>query len=86
MITLYNSWPTLDLHGLDRDYARILINEFVRDNYIQRNYNVIVVHGNGTGVIRKITQETLKSNKYVKSYKIDNFNSGSTIVELKRKD
>ncbi len=86
MITLYNSWPTLDLHGLDRDYAKILINEFVYDNYIQRNYNVIIVHGNGTGVIRKATQEALKNNKFVKSYKIDNFNSGSTIVEIRQKD
>lgn len=83
---LYNSWPTLDLHGMDRDYAKILINEFVNDNYIQKNYNIIIIHGNGTGIIKKVTQETLKHNKFVKSYKIDNFNSGSTIAELKRKN
>lgn len=83
---LYNSWPTLDLHGMDRDYAKILINEFVNDNYIQKNYNIIIIHGNGTGIIKKVTQETLKHNKFVESYKIDNFNSGSTIAELKRKN
>lgn len=82
-MTLYSSWPTLDLHGLDRDYAKILINEFVYDNYIQRNYNIIIIHGNGTGIIRKVTQETLKNNKFVQSYKVDNFNSGSTVVVLK---
>lgn len=86
MITLYNSWPTLDLHGLDRDYAKILINEFIYDNYVQKNCNVIIIHGNGTGIIRKATQETLKNNKFVKAYKIDNFNSGSTIVEIKQKN
>jgi dsDNA-specific endonuclease/ATPase MutS2 len=42
------------------------------------------VHGNGTGKIKKITQEVLKKNPYVESYKIDNFNSGMTIVLLRK--
>lgn len=86
MITLYNNLPQLDLHGIDRDYARILINDFIYDNYVQRNSKVIIVHGIGTGIVRKTTQETLKRNKYVVSYKIDNFNSGTTIVEIKQKN
>lgn len=85
MITLYSYLPQLDLHGLDRDCARILINEFIHDNYVQKNYKVIIIHGRGTGIIRRTTQETLKHNKYVASYKIDNFNDGATIVELKQK-
>lgn len=85
MITLYSNLPQLDLHGLDRDYARILINDFIRDNYIQKNYKVIIIHGIGTGIIRRTTQETLKHNKFVAAYKIDNFNNGATIVELKQK-
>lgn len=86
MITLYNNLPQLDLHGIDRDYARILINDFIYDNYVQKNSKVIIVHGIGTGIVRKTTQETLKRNKYVVSYKIDNFNSGTTIVEIKQKN
>ncbi len=85
MITLYNNLPQIDLHGIDRDYAKILINEFIYDNYVQKKTKIIIIHGIGTGIIRKTTQETLKHNKYVASYKIDNFNSGSTIVELKLK-
>ena len=77
--------PTLDLHGLDRDYARILINDFVKDNYIIKNKKVVIVHGNGSGIIKKTTQETLKKNKLVANYKIDNFNSGMTVVDLKEK-
>ena len=84
MITLYSNLPQLDLHGLDRDYARILINEFVYDCYRQKEKKAIIIHGIGTGIIRKTTQETLKCNKYVDSYKIDNFNSGSTIVIIKK--
>ena len=84
MITLYNNLPTLDLHGTDRDYARILINEFIKDNYKIKNDMVIIVHGIGTGIIRKITQNTLKRNNKVESYKIDNFNAGQTIVYIKK--
>ena len=83
MITLYNNLPTLDLHGVDRDYARILINEFIDDNYKINNNMVIIVHGIGSGIIRKTTQKTLKDNKKVTEYKIDNFNAGQTIVYIK---
>lgn len=84
MITLYKNCPTLDLHGMDRDYARILINDFIRDNYNIRSEIVVIVHGIGTGIIRKTTQDTLKKNRYVDSYKIDNFNPGETIVRLRK--
>ena len=84
MITLYSNLPTLDLHGLDRDYARILIQEFLEDNYKLRNEKVLIVHGIGTGIIRKATQETLRKSPLVESYKIDNFNVGTTIVILKK--
>ena len=84
MLTLYNNLPSIDLHGLDRDYARILINEFINDNYKMKNYKVIIVHGNGTGIIKKTTQETLRVNKLVEEYKIDNFNTGMTVVTLKK--
>ena len=82
MILLYSNLPTLDLHGYDRDYARIKINEFINDNYKMKNKKVIIIHGNGTGIIKRTTQQTLRKNKYVKSYKIDNFNDGQTVVEL----
>ena len=85
MKMLYNNLESLDLHGIDRDYAKILINEFIRDNYNIKNTKVIIIHGIGTGIIRKTTQEVLKRNKLVKEYKIDNFNPGTTIVEIVKK-
>ena len=85
MLTLYSNLPSIDLHGLDRDYARILINEFINDNYKMKNYKIIIVHGNGTGIIKKTTQETLRVNKLVEEYKIDNFNTGMTVVTLKKR-
>ena len=79
------SLPSIDLHGYDRDYARILINEFIDDQYKLKQENIIIVHGNGSGILKRMTQDVLKKNKYVKEYKIDNFNSGMTIVTLKRR-
>lgn len=84
MMRLYNNLPQLDLHGIDRDYARILINEFITDNYKLKKEKVIIIHGIGTGIIRKTSHEVLKRNNYVKSYKTDNFNAGTTIVILKK--
>ena len=83
MINIYSNLPSLDLHGLDREYARILINEFINDNYKIKNKKVIIIHGNGRGILKKTCQETLKKNSNVSEYKIDNFNTGTTIVTLK---
>ena len=84
MTILYKNAPTIDLHGYDRDYARIQINEFINDNYRMKNELIIIIHGNGSGILKKATQETLKNNKLVEDYKIDNFNAGQTIVTLKK--
>lgn len=78
----YDNLESLDLHGIDRDYARILINDFINDNYKMKNEKVVIIHGIGEGIIRKVTQETLRKNKLVKDFKIDNFNPGTTIVEI----
>ncbi len=84
MITLYSNLPSIDLHGLDREYSRILINDFIYDNYKIKNDKIIIIHGNGTGILKKTTQEVLRKNPYVINYKIDNFNSGMTIVSLRK--
>lgn len=86
MIPSYSYLPTLDLHGIDRDYARILINDFVRDHYNMKSHAIAIIHGIGSGVIRKTTQETLRKNKLVKEFKIDNFNPGMTIAVIINKD
>ena len=85
MIIFPNRYPSLDLHGSDRDYTKIQINDFIYDNYLIKNEKILVIHGNGSGIIKKVTQETLKKNKYVLEYKIDNFNSGMTVVTLKKR-
>lgn len=83
MMNLYSRCPTLDLHGFDRDYARIMINDFIRDCYIMKEKRVIIIHGVGSGILRKTTQQVLKHNNYVLDDRLDIFNGGQTIVDLK---
>ena len=78
-------YPKVDLHGYDRDSARMITNDFVNDNVMLGNETIIIIHGIGLGIVKKAAYEALKNNKYVLEYKSDNFNSGCTIVKLKIK-
>ena len=83
-VIFIDSLPTLDLHGFDSDYARLKINEFINDNKKMKNYNVVIVHGIGSGTIRRVTQDTLRKNKDVVDFKIFIGNVGCTIVQIKK--
>ena len=69
-----DSLPKLDLHGFDRDTARVAINDFINDNIKMGNEIITIVHGIGTGIIRETTIQTLKKSKYVEEFKNDYFN------------
>lgn len=75
--------PSLDLHGMDREITRILVNEFIRDHYKMKTERVVIIHGIGTGVLKKTVHEELQKNKLVESFYLDFFNIGTTIVTLK---
>lgn len=74
--------PSLDLHGLDRDISRVLINDFINDNYKMKNKFVVIIHGNGN-ILKKETGCVLKHNKLVNDYKLFLYNVGCTVVEIK---
>lgn len=80
----FSNMPSIDLHGMDREIARILVQEFIRDNYKMQNYELLIIHGIGSGILKKEIHELLRCNKQVEQYKLDNFNSGCTLVRLKR--
>lgn len=75
----------LDLHGETREIARILIEEFIRDSIKMGEEKVKIIHGIGTGVLKKEVQKVLKNNKNVEKSYIDFFNIGQTIVILNKK-
>lgn len=78
-----NRYPSIDLHGFDRDSARVAVNDFVDENVFLGKDTIVIIHGIGMGIIKKEVHDTLRLNKKVIEYKTDNFNSGCTIVKLK---
>lgn len=82
---MFNNIPKLDLHGETRDTARILINEFISDNIKLGNYKVLIIHGIGTGIIKKETHNVLRKDARIKKFYIDFFNIGCTVVEIDKK-
>lgn len=75
--------PKLDLHGFNRDMAKVAINDFVNDNIKMHNEIIVIVHGIGSGIIRKTTIDTLKINKRVLTFKSPYNNRGCMLVQLK---
>ena len=75
--------PSIDLHGYDRDSARVAIEDNIRINIRLKNEKFIIVHGVGDGILKKTTHEVLHKNKYVEEYAICYNNPGSTVVRLK---
>ncbi len=81
-VIFIDNLPTLDLHGYDRISAHIMINDFVKENYVLKNNIFVIIHGIGSGILFKETSETLRKNKLVKEFKTYYNNNGCTIVEI----
>lgn len=81
-LVFIDNLPKLDLHGFDRETARVAINDFVNDNYKLKQKFIVIVHGIGSGILRNTTNEVLKRNKKVNQYKTFYYNNGCTVVEL----
>lgn len=76
--------PKIDLHGYDRDIARVMVNDFI-DEAVKMGYlEVVIIHGIGSGILKNMVQDVLKRDKRVLSFYIDGFNSGCTVVRLKK--
>ncbi len=79
---LYNTWPSIDLHGYDRDSAYLAVNDFLKESILLKHKYITIVHGKGLGIVKDAVTRALKSNKSVKTYKSSYFNEGMTVVEL----
>lgn len=82
-IIFTESLPTIDLHGLDRDTARVYVNDFIRDNVKLKNEIIVIIHGIGSGILKQEVHKTLSKSKHVVEYKTLYNNNGSTIVKIK---
>ena len=75
--------PKIDLHGYDIESARVKTNDFIEESILMKYKEVVIIHGRGTGAVKKAVHETLSRNKLVEDFKLDSFNNGCTIVTLK---
>ncbi len=75
--------PKIDLHGFDRDSARVMVNDFI-DESIKMNYSkVVIVHGIGSGIVKESVLKTLSLRKDILNFYVAPENIGCTVVEIK---
>ena len=79
---LYNL-PHLDLHGYDRTGAVAMTKLFIDDCLKIEEKKIVIIHGKGSGILKKSIHDFLKTNHKVIEYKTNNYNDGETIVILK---
>lgn len=82
-IIFIDSLPNIDLHGIDRNSARVKVLEFIKDNKYMKNEIICIIHGIGSGILKNEVHKTLKQNKDVLDYKLFYNNVGCTIVKIK---
>ena len=77
--------PEINLLGKTVDEAVAELDKYLDDALLSHLNSVRVVHGKGTGALRKGIHEYLRRQKHVKSYRLAEFvegDAGVTIVEL----
>lgn len=74
--------PTIDIHGLNRDMVKFILNDFINDNLKMNNKKIVVVHGKGKGILLNEVHFILRKDKRIKRFYLDGFNTGCTIIEL----
>ena len=76
----------LDIRGMETLEAESVLASYIDSAVLAHLETVTIIHGKGTGALRKAVHEQLRRNKAVKSFRLGNFGegeSGVTVVELK---
>ena len=76
----------IDIRGKNFEDAKDIVDKYLDDAYLSGLKSVRIIHGKGTGVLRKKLREHFRSVKTIKSYKDAEYNEGGdgvTVVILK---
>lgn len=74
--------PTIDLHGDDREIARVKTNDFVDEAFFMGWSQIVIIHGIGSGIVKRTVHDTLERNNKVIRYHVYGTNIGCTIVYI----
>ena len=76
----------INLLGMTVDEATAVLEKYIDDAYLSGLHEIRIVHGKGTGLLRKGVQSYLKSNPHVSEFRLGVYgegDSGVTIAMLK---
>lgn len=77
----------LHIRGLTVDEALFETEKYLDDAYLAGLPQVYIIHGKGTGTLRKVITDLLKKHSFVASYRLGGYHEGGhgvTVVEFKR--
>ncbi|MBQ7098320.1 MAG: endonuclease MutS2 [Oscillospiraceae bacterium] len=74
--------PEVDLRGMDSVEAICVMDRYLDEAMRSNLKQVRIIHGKGTGVLRKAVHESLKRNKYVKKYRLGVYGEGEDGVTI----
>jgi DNA mismatch repair protein MutS2 len=77
----------LNLIGRTTDEARDTVDRFLDEAFLHGHTNVRIIHGHGTGALRRAVAELLRSHPHVERFDLAPENqggAGATVVELKQ--
>ena len=77
--------PELNLLGMTTDEALNELDKYLDDARMSHLSSVRIVHGKGTGALRKAVHNYLRKQKWIKNYRLGDFGEGDagvTIVQL----
>ncbi len=78
--------PEIDLRGMTTDEAEGVLERFIDQAMMGNLQQVTIIHGKGTGAVRRAVHQSLKRNRAVKSFRLGRYGEGEdgvTMVELK---
>ena len=78
--------PSIDLRGMIGDDAWFMVDKYLDDAKLAQVQSVTLIHGKGTGALRKALWTDLKRDPRVKSMRLGTYGEGDagvTVVELK---
>ena len=76
----------LDIRGLETLEAESVVENYIDAAVMAKLGSVTIIHGKGTGALRKAVHDMLKRNRAVKSFRLGHYGEGEagvTVVELK---